>query len=231
MSKHWADVPEDQKGPLREKLFQFTLNEDHTLTRHSAARVISAIATVDFEDGQWADLPTYLHQAATSQTARHREVGTYIIWTTLESTGDAFPGKSTDLYRLFSTTIQDSESVEVRINTMQGLSRLAMLLEPDEDPKALAMFQAAIPAMVAVLKSTVDQNDDDNAMQAFEVFQTFLGCESALLAKHFGDLLKFMLELASNTNVEDDHRSQAIAYLMQCVKFRKLKVQALRIGE
>jgi hypothetical protein len=231
VSKHWASLSEDQKGPLREQLFQFTLNEDHTLTRHSAARVISAIATLDFEDGQWADLPTYLHQAATSQTARHREVGTYIIWTTLESTGDAFPGKSTDLYRLFSSTIQDSESVEVRINTMQGLSRLAMLLEPDEDPKALAMFQEAIPAMVAVLKSTVDQNDDDNAMQAFEVFQTFLGCESALLAKHFGDLLRFMLELASNTNVEDEHRSQAIAYLMQCVKFRKLKVQALRIGE
>ncbi|KAF1911953.1 armadillo-type protein [Ampelomyces quisqualis] len=231
VTKHWASLPADQKTSLRTQLFQFTLNEDHTLTRHSAARVIAAIASQDFEDGEWGDLPGYLHQAATSQNARHREVGTYIIWTTLESTGDAFPGKSTDLYKLFSATIQDSESAEVRVNTMLGLSRLAMLLEPDEDPKALAMFQDAIPGMVTVLKATVDEGDEDRAMQAFEVFQTLLGCESALLQKHFGDLVRFMLELASSTNVEEDYRSQALAFLMQCVRYRKLKVQALRIGE
>jgi hypothetical protein len=231
VTRHWASLPDDQKNSLRNQLFQFTLNEEVTLTRHSAARVIAAIASQDFEDGQWADLPGYLHQAATSQDARHREVGTYIIWTTLESTGDAFPGKSTDLYKLFSTTVQDPESVDVRINTLLGLSRLAMLLEPEEDPKALAMFQEAVPAMVAVLKATVDEGDEDRAMQAFEVFQTLLGCESALLQKHFGDLVRFMLELSSSRTVEDEFRSQAIAFLMQCVRYRKLKVQALRIGE
>lgn len=231
VTRHWANLPADQKSSLRSQLFQFTLNEDVTLTRHSAARVIAAIASQDFEDGEWADLPGLLTQAATSPTARHREVGTYIIWTTLESVGDAFPGKQADLYKLFSTTIQDPESVEVKINTLLGLSRLAMLLEPDEDPKALALFQDSIPGMVTVLKSTVDEGDEDRAMQAFEVFQTLLGCESALLAKHFGDLVKFMLELASSTNVEDDYRSQALAFLMQCVRYRKLKIQALRIGE
>ncbi|KAF1935021.1 ARM repeat-containing protein [Clathrospora elynae] len=231
VTRHWANLPADQKSSLRNQVFEFTLNEDVTLTRHSAARVIAAIAAQDFEDGEWADLPGYLQQAATSSTARHREVGTYIIWTTLESVGDAFPGKSADLYKLFSSTIQDPESVEVRINTLLGLSRLAMLLEPDEDPKSLALFQDSIPGMVTVLKATVDEGDEDRAMQAFEVFQTLLGCESALLAKHFGDLVKFMLELASSTSVEDDYRSQAIAFLMQCVRYRKLKVQALRIGE
>ncbi|KAH6865522.1 hypothetical protein J4E91_004849 [Alternaria rosae] len=231
VTKHWANLPADQKNSLRNQLFQFTLNEDVTLTRHSAARVISAIASQDFEDGEWADLPGYLQQAATSNEARHREVGTYIIFTTLESAGDSFPGKQADLYKLFSSTIQDPQSVEVRINTMLGLSRLAMLLEPDESPKELALFQESIPGMVNVLKATVDEGDEDRAMQAFEVFQTLLGCESALLAKHFGDLVRFMLELASSTNVEDDYRSQALAFLMQCVRYRKLKVQGLRIGE
>lgn len=231
MGKHWVNLAADQKNTLRNQLFQFTLNEDVTLTRHSAARVISAIAARDFEDGEWADLPGYLQQAATSSTARHREVGTYIIWTTLESVGDAFPGKLSDLYKLFSSTIQDPESTEVRINTMLALSRLAMLLDPEEDPKSLALFQDAIPGMVHVLKTTVDEGDEDHALQAFEVFQTLLGCESALLQKHFGDLVKFMIELSSTTTVDDDYRSQALAFLMQCVRYRKLKVQGLRIGE
>ena len=114
---------------------------------------------------------------------------------------------------------------------MLALSRMAMLLDPEEDPKSLKAFQDTIPNMVAVLKSTVEQGDEDHALQAFEVFQTLLGCEAALLQKHFGDLVKFMIELASTTSIDDDYRSQALAFLMQCVRYRKLKVQGLRIGE
>jgi hypothetical protein len=231
VNKHWEQLPADQKNSLRQQIFQATLNDDTKLTRHSAARVISAIAAIDFEDGQWADLPGYLQQACTSSEARHREVGTFIIMTTLESIGDAFPGKVSDLFKLFGQLLQDPESAEVRTNTMLGLSRLAMLLDPEEDPKSLAQFQETLPAMVAVLKRTVDEGDEESAMQAFEVFQTLLGCESALLAKHFGDLVKFMIELAATTTVEDDYRSQALAFLMQCVRYRKLKVQGLRMGE
>lgn len=231
MSKHWASLPTDQKTVLRQQICEFTLNEDTTLTRHSAARVVAAIATKDFEDGDWGDLPAFLLQAATSSSARHREVGTFIIWTTLETVGDGFPGKKSDLYNLFSSTIKDPDSAEVRVNTMLALSRLAMLLEPDEEPKELALFQETIPGMVTVLQATVQEGDEDHALQAFEVFQTLLGCESALLAKHFADLIKFMLQLASNTEIDDDYRSQALAFLMQCVRYRKLKVQGLRIGE
>ncbi|PSN75626.1 ARM repeat-containing protein [Corynespora cassiicola Philippines] len=231
VSKHWVKLPEDQKAALRNQLFQYTLNEEPTLTRHSAARVISAIAAHDIEDGQWADLPGLLQQAATSQTARHREVGTFIIYTTIESVGEGFPAKIQDLYTLFSSTIQDPESTEVRVNTMNALSRCAMFLDPEEDPKHLALFQDAIPGMVNVLQHTVEQGDEDAALQAFEVFQTLLGCESALLQKHFGDLVKFMIHLSSTTTLDEDYRSQALAFLMQCVRYRKLKVQALRIGE
>ncbi|KAF1997280.1 ARM repeat-containing protein [Amniculicola lignicola CBS 123094] len=231
VSKHWQKLPTEQKASLRNQLFQATLNEEVTLARHSAARVIAEIASMDLEDGEWPELPSYLQQACTSPTARHREVGSYIIWTTLESVGSEFPGEPSDLYKLFSQTIQDPESVEVRVNTMLALSRLAMLFDPEEDPKSLKMFQDTVPSMVAVLKATVDEGDEDHALQAFEVFQTLLGCESALLSKHFGDLISFMSELASTTSIEDDFRSQALAYLMQCVRYRKLKVQSLRVGE
>jgi len=231
VERHWGDVPADQKPNLREQLCQATLNEDVTLTRHSAGRVIASIASIDFVDGEWAELPGFLQQAATSQTARHREVGVYIIFTILEAVGDAFPGDVSNLYNLFSTTIRDPESAEVRANTMMALSRLAMLLDADEDAKQVKMFQDLVPSMVAVLEQAVKDTDDDHALQAFEVFQTLLGCDSALLQQHFGDLVKFMINLAAETNIEDDYRSQALAFLMQAVRYRKLKVQGLKIGE
>jgi importin-4 len=230
--KHWNELPDAQKPAIRAQLLQATLNEDTILVRHSAARVVSAIARIDLEDGEWADLPAQLAKAAKSPEVKHREVGVYILFTLLEAAGDGFTDKLPNLFALFRDTIQDPESQDVRINTMMALSRVAMLIEPDEDPQSLAAFQEAFPAMVAVLKTAVDEGNEDRTMQAFEVFQTLLGCESALMAKHFKDLVQFMVDLAAEANLADESRSQALSFLMQCVKYRRMKIQGIKdMGE
>jgi hypothetical protein len=107
-----------------------------------------------------------------------------------------------------------------------------MLVEPDEDKKSLKSFQDSIPAMVSVLKSTIDEGDEDRTMQAFEVFQTLLGCETALLATHFKDLVQFMIDLSVNQDGGDETRCQALSFLMQCVKYRRMKIQGIQgMGE
>ncbi|KAI9834068.1 MAG: hypothetical protein M1819_003353 [Sarea resinae] len=229
--KHWAALPAEQKPHIRTQLLQSTLNEESSLVRHSLARVVSAIAKVDLDDGEWADLPDFLERAATSQHAREREVGVYILFTLLEAVGDGFMDKLPRLFALFSKTIQDPESPQVRTDTMLALSKIAMIVETDEDPQSLERFREILPSMVAVLKEAVDAGDEDRTMQAFEVFQTLLGCDSSLLANHFGDLVQFMIDLAVQKDLADESRSQALSFLMQCVKYRKLKVQGLKIGE
>jgi len=171
-------------------------------------------------------------EASKQPQVGHREVGVYILFTLLEAVGDGFVDKLPILFELFSNTIRDPESAEVRINTMLALSRIAMLIEPEEDRKSLKAFQETVPAMVAVLRSTIDEGDEDRTMQAFEVFQTLLGCESALLANHFKDLVQFMIELSVEKSITDETRSQALSFLMQCVKYRRMKVQGIQgMGE
>jgi len=229
--KHWAAVPEDQKPQLREQLLKSTIDEEKQLPRHSKARVIAAIASVDLEDGQWADLPGLLQQAATSQTARHREVGVYIIFTLLETMPDVFQENMSQMLTLFNNTIQDPESVEVRINTMLALSELAMVLDTEEDIKNLKSFQNTIPSMVKILESTIAADDEEHTMQAFDVFNKLLSYESAFLNTHFADLLRFFMQVAAKTEIDDEVRSQAISFLMQSVRYRKIKVQSLKFGE
>jgi hypothetical protein len=225
-------LPADQKPAIRDQLLQSTLNEPKDLVRHSAARVIAAIAKIDLEEGEWASLPGTLAQASTSKQVAHREVGVYILFTLLEAAGDAFEDKLPGLFQLFNNTIKDPESAEVRINTLLCLSRVAMLIQPDEEPEMLAQFVQAFPGMVGVLKTAVDEEDEDRAMQAFEVFQTLLGCESALLNAHFKDLLTFMIDLAANTDISNESRTQALSFLMQCTRYRKMKIQGTKdIGE
>ncbi|KAI7367977.1 ARM repeat-containing protein, partial [Hortaea werneckii] len=231
VSKHWLNVSQDAKPQLRQQLLQSTIDDTDAKPRHSKARVIAAIAKVDLEDGQWEELPGMLQQAATSQQVRHREVGIYIIFTLLEAMPDIFQENMTQMLTLFNRTVQDPESVEVRINTMLALSELAMVLDTDEDMKSLKSFQDTIPHMVKILQHCIETDDEEHAMQAFDVFNKLLSYESAFLNTHFGDLLHFFMQVSANTEVDEDVRSQALSFLMQAARYRKLRVQSLKAGE
>ena len=114
---------------------------------------------------------------------------------------------------------------------MLALSRLAIVLDTEKDEKSLNLLQDAIPQMVAVLEGAVKDGDEDRTAQSFEVFQTLLGCDSTVLNKHFKPLVEFMIKVASEKELSEDARTQALSFLMQCIRYRKLKMQALRVGE
>ncbi|KAJ5994146.1 hypothetical protein N7451_009870 [Penicillium sp. IBT 35674x] len=229
VAKHWLKVGNEQKPQVREQLLRSTMGESSSLVRHSIARIISAIAKIDLNDGEWGDLPNILLRAADSGNQDERAVAIYILFTILETLGETFEEKFQDLFTLFGKTIRDPESAEVRINTLLALSKLAMYIEPELHAGPVKAFQDMVPSMVAVLKDAIDQGEDDQIMQAFEVFQTLLGCDSALLNVHLKDLVMFMNELSANTEADEDVRTQAISFLMQCIQYRKVKIQGLRV--
>ena len=230
--KHWSSIPSTHKPQIRTHLLQSTLNEQTSIVRHAAARVISAIAKIDIEDAQWADLPgTLIQTAGTSDNPHEREVCTYILFAILESVGDDFMHRFAELFMLYDRTIHDPKSAEVRINTMLALSKIGMLLDADNDEESLESFQKALPAMVGILKQAVEAGDEDRTMQGFEVFQTLLECDPRLLSLHFRDLVQFMIQLASETSIDKEARSQALNFLINCVMYRKLKFQGLRVAD
>jgi hypothetical protein len=231
VSKHWVKVQGDQKPAIREQLLRSGVSEANDLVRHSVARVISAVAKVDLEDGQWADLPNFLIRAADTGNKDERAVSLYILFTILETLGEGFEEKFQELFTLFGKTIRDPESADVRINTLLALSKLAMYLDSAENMAPVKAFQDLVPSMVAVLKDAIDQQEDDRIMQAFEVFQTILGFDPALLTVHLKDLVVFMNDIAANAEIDPDTRTQAISFLMQTVQYRKLKIQGMRLGE
>jgi importin-4 len=231
ISKHWSKIPANQRQQARSQLFQKTLSESSSLVRHSQSRLISAIAKIDLDDGEWPELPGLLQQAATSSSAAERAVGVYVLYSILETMGDGFSSKFKELFALFSNTIKDPESLEVRVNTMLAISKMALVIDADEDPASIKAFQNIFPSLVAVLKDSIDAGQEDQIMLVFEVFNTLLTAEYQLMVKHFRDLVIFMNEIATNTNMSDDTRTQAISFLMQCVVYRRLRIQGLKLGD
>ncbi|KAI2470165.1 ARM repeat-containing protein [Annulohypoxylon bovei var. microspora] len=227
VEKHWGKIADDQKPSVRNELLQAIIREQNAKCRHGQSRVIAAIATVDFSNEQWGDLLPAVMQLTNSDDVVHREVGSYIIFSLVEANPAYFEDHLSTLFELFIKTIRDPQSRDVRINTMQSISSTLMLIDCDEDEQSVNAIQEFTPLMVEVLKDAVDGGDDEKVQQCFEVFQTFLAYDGALLSRYFKDLVQFMLDLASNTSAEDDVRSQALSFLAHCVRYRRLKVQGI----
>jgi hypothetical protein len=225
--KHWKKIDASQKPTIRNQLLQTIVSEQDGKCRHGQSRVVAAIATLDFDNNEWEDLLPNVIQLATSDNVTHREVGSYIIFSLLEANPTYFDSRLAQLFELFTKTIRDPQSRDVRVNTMLSISAALMLIDVDEDEQALNAVQEFVPAMVDVLKDAVQNKDDERIQQAFEVFQSFLAYESALISRYFKDLVQFMLDLAANSDVEEDVRSQALAFLAQCVRYRRMKIQGI----
>lgn len=204
------------------------MKEQHAKCRHSEARLIASIASLDLDDEAWPDLIPSLFSLASGGDVSHREVGSYIIYAILDENPTHFAEKVRDLLSLFSNTIKDPQSRDVRVNTMMSIGAVLMLVEPEEDEAAVQAVQLLVPHMVSVLKDAVENNDDERTKQSFEVFQQFLAYEPVLLAPHLRDLMVFMAELAANSNADEDVRCQALAFLAQTVRYRRMKVQAMK---
>jgi importin-4 len=122
ISKHWNETFAIQ---VRQSLLTSTLAEQDAKTRHASARLISAIGRVDMKDGKWPELGVFCQQASTSPRASDRAVGLFIIYSLFETEPEFFENRLEELLQLFSHTIQDPESREVRQTTILCLGELS----------------------------------------------------------------------------------------------------------
>ncbi|KYK61074.1 karyopherin Kap123 [Drechmeria coniospora] len=226
--RHWEATPQDKKPLARSHLLEGALKESSSNIRHCLARLVAGIVGVDMEQGDGDDFLKQLLPLNNSNNVVAREVGSYILFAMLEDDPTHFSDHTHQLLQLFQARIEDPESKEVRLNVVQAIGAILMIIEPDEDPKAVEAIQAFIPSIVNILKATVEAADEESYKTVFEVFHSFLAFDSAMLALHLRDLLQFMIDLAGNANAEDDARTQALGFLIQCVRYRRMKIQGMK---
>lgn len=136
----WTLLPPHEREEIKSKLPELILAEPKwetlyslayfcwlpfsrsNLVRHSAARVIAAIATIEIPQGTWAQLLPFLHQTCISSQVTHREVGIYILFTVLENIVEGFQEHLQSFFKLFEQLLVDPESIDVRITTVRYLS-------------------------------------------------------------------------------------------------------------
>ncbi|KPM43298.1 putative importin subunit beta-4 [Neonectria ditissima] len=226
--KYWEKTPADQRQLARTHLLDGALKESAAPVRHSLARLVAGIVSSDMEQGEGEDFLKQLLPLNNSDNVVAREVGSFLLYAMLEEDPTHFSDHTHQLLELFQARIEDPQSKEVRVNIVRAIGAILMIVEPDEDPQAVKAMQSFVPSLVNILKASVEAEDEESYKIVFEVFHSYIAYDSALLALHLRDLLQFMIDLAANTNADDDARSQALAFLIQCVRYRRMKIQSMK---
>ena len=203
-----------------------------SIVRHALARAVSAIADIELtvQPVQWPTLLPGLYEAARSPTASHRETAVYVLFSLLDTVAESFENNLKTLFQLFSTTLVDPESNEVRITTVRGLAKVAEYISTD-DKHDIKAFQDLIVPMLNVTQQAITDGDDEGVKYAYDVFETLLILDTPLVSKHVSELTQFFLGVASNKEVEESMRCGALNVLAWVVRYKKSKVQALGLAK
>ncbi|RDB23353.1 putative importin subunit beta-4 [Hypsizygus marmoreus] len=221
----WTQLPQNEREQIKSKLPELILAEQNNLVRHSAARVVAGIATIEIPLGTWAQLLPFLHQTCTSPQVAHREVGIYMLFTVLENIVEGFQEHLQSFFKLFEQLLADPESIEVRITTVRALGVIAQYIDSD-DKIDLKAFQSLLPAMIQVIGQTVETGNENGARQLFDVLETLLILEVPILGKHVPELAHFLLQCGGNRTFDSELRVLALNALNWTVQYKKSKIQS-----
>lgn len=202
------------------------------LVRNAIARVIAEVAKRELPAGTWQQLLPFLFQAASSPTASHRQVSIFVFFIVLETFVDG--EESLEKYlpqimSIFSKSLQDPESLDVRVTTVRALGKVAENLDADATSD-LALVQSAIPLMVQVLDQTLKDGDGEGIRHCLDVFESMCMLESPIISNHVADLIQFFLTNGANKELEDDHRVMCYNSLIWLSQYKKSKIQSLNLA-
>lgn len=157
VSKHWSAIDEPTRTSIKASLLQTAFSEPKENVRHSNARVIASIGTEELEATNGLDLVPSLIQAASSEDVQTRQTAIFILFSLLEDFTSSLTGYVDDFLTLFSQTINDPASLEIRSLSAQALNHVSALIEEQEtiNPTQAQKFAALIPSVVNVLDAVI----------------------------------------------------------------------------
>lgn len=174
--------------------------------RNAIAGVAATIAKVEVPANKWNELLEFLLQGTRHADSGMRETSMLLFRALAEVIGQHLKPHFATLLQIFLAGLADPQSAKVRSEALKALGHLIDHLETEQE---MMMFRAAIPPMVEALRSVLTGSDEDAVSYAFEVFDELCSSEVPVINPHIPVLMRFMLEVASNTNLEMHVRERA----------------------
>ncbi|WFD29053.1 hypothetical protein MSPP1_000057 [Malassezia sp. CBS 17886] len=232
-NKVWMKQTGEIRDGMKSKLLELMALEESGLVRNALARIIAEIARKELPLNAWPQLLPWLFAAAESPSATQRQTAVLVLYIVLETFVDGTDALQANLPRimgLFAKSLQDPESLDVRVTTVRALGKVTENLEAEASAD-LAAMQSAVPQMVEVLQQCLDASYTDGARQILDVFESLCMLELPVLATHLADLIAFLVRNAANRDHEEDLRLMCLNSLVWTIQYKRSRVQSLGLAK
>jgi hypothetical protein len=184
--------------------------------RGSVVSVVGEVAKYEVPNNTWGELAQFLMQCVKNSVSAYREVGMFLFATLIETVGEQMKSNLSHMLSVFQTGLSD-ESMAVRLSALKAVQSFVTTIVGDKEVEAVIPL---IPSVIAVIQQCIAADQEAVALSAFEIFDELVESKSQGFDSVIPHLIKFMLDLAVNTELDIEIRDRACTFLSWVIAFR-----------
>lgn len=233
--KHWENLDDATSNSIKETLISNLFSIEQKPVRHAVARVIGEIGSIDIDNGKWNDLLPSLFHATSNPDTSVRETAMYVVLTIVETFIAAIGSNLDQFLNLLAITLAESpeNTLETRCLSVQTFNLLGQMIDEtieSADQQTLQKYQSLFPSILLVLQSVIQNEDESKAQEVFNSLNDFLLFNNKLAGNNILDMIRACLQIAANTNVDEEIRCHAIRFLTTSISYKKSKIIQAQLG-
>ncbi|XP_033841607.1 importin-4 [Periophthalmus magnuspinnatus] len=214
VKKHWKKISPSDRESLKAVVLQAFMQETEHSVQHSLSQLCAVMVKHETPD-RWPALLQLLNQATKSDNPHDRQVGLLLLAKVVESNPEPFKPHYHQLLQLLSTVLQDLNNPTALFYCISTITSIT----PYTGSEEMNQMRSMIPSLIAALKSLIKENQDQ-AGEAMEVFNELMESEVSIIVPHVAAIVKFCLEVGSDTTLDASLRVKALSCLTFLIKLK-----------
>ncbi|KAI3355136.1 hypothetical protein L3Q82_018012 [Scortum barcoo] len=218
VKKHWKNISPNDRESLKGVVLQAFMQETEHTVQHSLSQLCAVMVKHETPD-RWPALLQLLNQSTKSSNPHDRQVGLLLLNKVMESNPEPFQPHYCQLLQLFSTVLQDHNNPTALYYCILTLTAIT----PYTGSGEMNQMRSLIPGLIVALQHLI-KADESQASEAMEVFNELMESEVSIIVPHVADIVRFCLEVGSNTTLTDSLRVKALSCIAFLIKLKSKTV-------
>ncbi|TMS09198.1 Importin-4 [Larimichthys crocea] len=218
VKKHWKKISPDDRESLKAVVLQAFMQETEHTVQHSLSQLCAVMVKHETPD-RWPALLQLLNQSTKSSNPHDRQVGLLLLNKVMESNPEPFKPHYCQLLQLFNTVLQDHNNPTALYYCILTLTAITAYTGTEE----MHQMRSIIPSLIVALKHLI-KADQNQASEAMEVFNELMESEVSIIVPHVADIVRFCLEVGSDTALSDSLRVKALSCIAFLIKLKSKTV-------
>nr|CAB3256605.1 importin-4-like [Phallusia mammillata] len=219
LNKSWKTLDYKTKINFRQTLLnQLTLEKDDNALR-SAMQVVGCISKYELSSNDsWPEVMMFIQSGVQSANENDRKHALHLLSIICDISAEHLSAQYNPILNLLMEVLSTNlaQNAESAYYAVQAFNSLIPFLGDDQ----ARFVRPLVPKSVQVVKLLLEV-DESRAAELIEIFESLIETEVAFIAPYVKDLVLFSLQIAQNTDLEDETRVRALSLLQWVIKIKK----------